>query len=145
MTTQEKAAVRNDILEHTIARWLEVERETIDSTEKIKASTGSLLVKQMMDMIRMDSVKHCTILETIQQIMQGTITMTPEEMGELSELLQKHLQIENESIVLARSALDSTDHMVIKKLLEYLLEDEQKHVTMTEQVQDYKQGLYPYA
>lgn len=143
MGTQAEVANRNETLSRTIAQWLVVEETTIRSAAQLVASTQSTLVQQVMRLIQLDSEKHREILGTIQGILSGTITMTPEELGEISALLEEHKRIEGESIILGNTALEHTEHFVIRQLLGYLLEDERKHVTMTEQVQEYKRKIYP--
>lgn len=139
---KEKVAKREEILRLTVDRYMEVEEQTIASATKLMASCSSVLVRQMMKLIRMDSEKHREILGTIKEILEGTLVVTPEEMAEVDKLVKEHLSIENESIVLARYALDNTKHFAIRHLLQHLLEDERRHVAMTEQVADFKGKLY---
>ncbi|MBF0284778.1 MAG: hypothetical protein HQL51_09995 [Magnetococcales bacterium] len=140
--SQQEAELRRDIFNRTIVRYLEVEEETIASTDELLATATSPMVQQLMLLIKRDSEKHREILHTIQNLASGVVSMTPEEMGEINVLLTHHKQIEAESVVLARSALENTQHVVIRHLLEYMLEDERKHVTMTEQMEDYKRKIY---
>lgn len=139
---KEKVALREEILRTTVERYIGVEEQTIASADTLMATCASPLVRQMMKLIRMDSEKHREILGTIKSILEGTVVVTPEEMAQVDKLVKDHLAIENESIILARVALDNTRHFAIRHLLQHLLEDERRHVAMTEQISDYKGKLY---
>lgn len=143
MSSKEEIAIRQEILDRTLTRWQEVEEETIANANVLIEKSQSTLVKQVMRLVLRDSEKHRELLQTLLGVLHGTITMTPDELGEISELLEKHKQIENESIILANAALEHTTHYVMRQLLTYMLEDERKHLLMTEQVQEYKRRIYP--
>lgn len=142
MSKQQEIAVRRDILTNTLERWVQVEEQTITSASAMMEQANSQLVKQVMRLILRDSEKHRELLGTLLEITNGTLSITPEEMGEIDKLLVEHKQIETESIILARAALEQTNHFVVRQLLEYLLEDEKKHLTMTENVEEYKRKIY---
>lgn len=135
---QDRVKVREEIFDRTIARWLEVEEETIASADKLMSASQDLLVVQMMNLIRRDSEKHREILKTIQAIQSGVVAVSPDSIGEIDKLLNHHKQIEHESLILGRTAKDHSRSFIIRQLLDYLLEDERKHIAMTESVEEYK-------
>ncbi|NGZ27437.1 MAG: ferritin-like domain-containing protein [Magnetococcales bacterium] len=142
MSTQQEIAIRRDILTQTLERWVVVEQQTIESATNLIAAAKSDLVKQVMRLILRDSEKHKELLTTLLQITNGLVTITPEEVGEIDRLLEDHKQIEAESIILANSALEQTNHFVVRQMLEYMLQDERKHLTMTENAEEYKRKIY---
>ncbi|MCL6107069.1 MAG: hypothetical protein M1309_06995 [Actinobacteria bacterium] len=131
--------------EQGIRKWQQVEDVTIESCEALKDATENILVQTVAGIIRADSVKHKEVLDVILRALDGTITLTPEELGGMSSLLDNHLNIERDSIALAMDELENSRHFVIRELLSYLLEDERKHYKLMSQLNDFKRQLYPYA
>ena len=131
--------------ERGIRKWQQVEDVTIESCEALKDASDNVLVRTIADIIRADSMKHKEVLEVILQALDGTITLTPEELGGISTLLDDHLNIERDSIQLAMDEFENSRHFVIRQLLSYLLEDERKHYKLLSQLNDFKRHLYPYA
>ena len=128
-----------------ISKWQVMEDETIALCEEIVSSTDNALIKTMAGIIGADSAKHKQVLSLITEALQGTITLTPDELGTLSVLLDKHMKLEQASIDMAMREYDNSRHFVVRHLLSYLLQDEQKHMKILQQLNDYKRQLYPYA
>lgn len=130
--------------EQGIKKWQEVEDQTIASSEDIIHATDNLLVKTIASIIMADSAKHKQVLDLMNDTLEGTVTLQPEELADLSELLRNHLHIERESIRMAQDQYDNSRNFVIRHLLTYLLEDEKKHAKLMQQLNDFKKKLYPY-
>ena len=126
-------------------KWQKAEDQTIAHCQKMLEATDNILVRTMADLIKADSVKHKEILTMIGQAMEGAITLRPEELGTISELITEHLEIERSSISLAMEEFQNSRNFVVRQLLSYLLEDEKKHFKLLTQLNDYKRQLYPYA
>ncbi|MCL6472019.1 MAG: hypothetical protein K6T91_04325 [Firmicutes bacterium] len=131
--------------EEDIKKWKDLEDVTIESCDKIIGSSSNALVKTVAGIIKADSHKHKEILNVIEDALNGTILLSPEELGAISELLDNHLKLEKNSVMLAEKELENSRHFVIRHLLSYLLEDERKHVKLLNQLNDFKRHLYPYA
>lgn len=131
--------------EEGIRKWMELEDVTIAHCEKIMDATDNRLVEIIVESIRSDSEKHKEILSFITEALNGTITLEPDELGELSVLLDEHLEIEKSSIDMALREYDNSRHFVIRHLLSYLLADEKKHFKLLGQLKDFQRQLYPYA
>ena len=145
MATQAEIVERRESFEAGIQKWQEMEDQTIASADKIKAATGNILVQTLADIIRSDSAKHKEVLAMISQALDGVIELNPEELGQISELITNHIEIERSSISLAMEEYENSRHFVIRELLSYLLEDERKHFKLLTQLNDFKRQLYPYA
>jgi rubrerythrin len=130
--------------EDGIKRWQDMEDETIASCENIIHASDNILVKTIAGIIMTDSAKHKQVLDLITDTLEGTVTLTPDELGGLSELLHNHLQLERSSISLAQDQYDISRNFVIRHMLTYLLEDEKKHAKLLQQLNDFKKKLYPY-
>ncbi len=72
-------------------------------------------------------------------------TLTPEELGDIWELIEKHAEVEKETIELAEKARRNCRLFAQRHLLTYLIEDEQKHDRLLCQLEDFKRNIYPYA
>lgn len=128
-----------------IHRWQEMEDATIDSCNEILGVTDNILVKTIASIIRADSEQHKAVLEVISQALTGTISLTPEELGNMSELLERHRDLELDTVTLATEQLERSRNFVVNHLVSYLLEDEKKHYLLLSQLNDFKKHLYPYA
>ena len=143
--------VVNDMVEKTvefekgITKWQEVEDDTIASCDEIIRGTDNELVKTIAGIILADSSRHKHVLGVIKDTLDGTVTLTPEDLGQISELLDTHLEIEKQSIEMAMTQYENSRNFVVRHLLTYLLEDEKKHYKMLSQLNDFKKHLYPYA
>ena len=110
-----------------LKKWVKIEQATIRMTEGLLKKVDSQVVKVLIDTIHRDSQKHQMILELILEGLEGTVTLTPDDMGILGEFLQKHTAIEQESVDIAEQSLKKVRTPIAKFLLEYLHKDEQKH------------------
>jgi rubrerythrin len=144
MAVSDKVEQQADFQEG-IDKWMELEDVTIAHCDKILDATDNRLVEIIVDSIRADSEKHKVILSFITEALNVTITLEPDELGELSVLLDEHLEIEKSSIDMALREYDNSRHFVIRHLLSYLLADEKKHFKLLGQLKDFQRQLYPYA
>ena len=110
-----------------ITKWQEMEDATIATCDEILSATDNKLVSTIAGIIKADSAKHKMVLDVVREALDGTITLTPDELGDLSGLLDKHLQLENDTVELAAQQLELSRNFVVNHLVSYLLEDERKH------------------
>ena len=136
---------QQETFEAGIKQWQAIEDATICSCDEILAVTDNILVRTIADVIKADSQKHKEVLDVISQALTGTISLTPDELGEMSELLEKHLDLEMDTVSLASEQLERSRNFVVDHLVSYLLEDEKKHFLLMRQLNDFKKKLYPYA
>jgi hypothetical protein len=134
-----------ETFETGIIKWQEMEDLTIATCDEILAATDNKLVATIAGVIKADSAKHKMVLGVIREALDGTISLTPDELGDLSGLLEKHLELENDTVELAAQQLELSRNFVVNHLVSYLLEDERKHCLLLNQLNDFKKKLYPYA
>jgi bacterioferritin (cytochrome b1) len=68
-------------------------------------------------------------------------------LGEVWDIIEKHIEIEQRTIELAKEALNAIQGkqlLVQEYLLNYLLLDEEKHNAILEKLNLVKKGMYPY-
>ena len=127
-------------------RWQKVEDASIASTGTIIEKTENPIVRLIMEIIRQDSAMHKRVQQVIlDSLEKQAFSLTPEELGDIWDLIEKHAEMEKETIVLAEKARKNCRLFAQRHLLTYLIEDEQKHDRLLSQLEDFKRGLYPYA
>jgi len=125
--------------------WQALEREAINTTAEIMEKTDNLLIRQMMEIIRNDSVQHHRVQQfLIDSMTKQAITLAPEDLGEIWSQLEAHDKVERKTIELAKELKDEIPDPVTKVILEYLITDEEKHDKLLEHL-DVGRGRHPFA
>jgi hypothetical protein len=146
MTMAQNAAENLNELVTTLKRWQEIEDGSVASTTEIIERTTNPLIRLVMEIIRQDSVMHKRVQQVILDGLQKeAFSLTPEELGQIWHLVEKHAELEKDTLVLAEKARKNCRLFVHRHLLTYLIEDEQKHDRLLAQLEDFKRGIYPYA
>ena len=129
-------------------RWQKIENASVASTGKVIEQTENPVVRLVMEIIQRDSQMHYRIQELIADSLETkTVTLTPDELGKVWGLIEKHIELEKKTVEYANEALAALKgkKMVVQEyLLEYLLIDEQKHNKVLESLETIKKGMYPY-
>jgi Cdc6-like AAA superfamily ATPase len=132
----------------TMKTWQELENATVAITAQAMEKTRNPIVRLVMEVIQGDSQMHYRVQEWISDSLEGkTVSLTPEEIGEIWDIIERHVELEKKSVELADKALTSLKgkSMVVQTyLLNYLLEDEQKHVNLLGSLDSIKKKMYPY-
>jgi type III secretory pathway component EscV len=143
---KQNAAENTAELVATLRRWQEIEDGSVAACSSMMEQTENPLIRLVMEIIRQDSVMH----KRVQQVMldsleKQAISLTPEELGQIWESIEHHAEMEKETIALAEKARKNCRLFILRHLLTYLIEDEQKHDRLLAQLEDFKRGIYPYA
>ena len=129
-------------------QWQKVENAAVVQTAKIMKETENPLIRLVMEIIQRDSQMHYRIQEMIADSLTAkTISLTPDELAEVWEMIETHIALEKKTVELAEEALEAIKgkKMVVQHyLLQYLLEDEKKHNHVLESLSTIKDGMYPY-
>ena len=130
-------------------KWQKIEKAAVSSTGKIIEATENPVVALVAEIIQRDSAMH----EKVQAFIEGTltsaaVTLTPDELGKVWHLIEKHIEIEKETITIAKESLGAIEGVkgmtVQAYLLRYLLKDEQKHDDILANLEQIKKNMYPY-
>jgi hypothetical protein len=136
----------NEQLVKTLKKWQVIEDKAVKSTKEIMTKTKNPIVKHIMEIIHQDSAMHKRIQQLIiDSFEKQAITLTPEELGDVWEMVEEHIELEKETIRLAEESRKNSKNFVVRYLLGYLMIDEQKHNEVLRQMEDIKSGIYPYA
>jgi hypothetical protein len=126
--------------------WQGLETATIAHTTDIIAKTKNPLIQLIMEIIRRDSEMHHRVQQVLLDSMEKqAFTLTPDELGDIWDMVEKHAEMEKATIELAEKARSNCRLFVQRHLLTYLLDDEKKHDRLLSQLEDFKRGIYPYA
>ncbi len=142
----QKAAENLEELVALLKRWQDIEVQTVAQTTAVMEKTGNPLIRLVMEIIRQDSAMHKRVQQVIlDSLEKQAISLTPEELGDVWDMIEKHAEMEKETIALAEKARKNCRLFAQRHLLTYLIEDEKKHDRLLGQLEDFKRNLYPYA
>ena len=137
-----------DQITANMRRWQHIENATIAATGNVIEKTENPIVRIVMEIIQRDSQMHYRVQELIaDSLTSKTISLTPEELEKVWDLIEKHIKLERQTVDMAEEALAALKgkKMVVQEyLLRYLLEDENKHNHILDQLAVIKKGMYPY-
>lgn len=129
-----------------LRKWQEIEDGSVASTTQITAKTKNPLIRLVMEIIRQDSIMHKKVQQfMIDSLEKEAVSLTPEELGEIWEQVERHAEMEKETIELAEQLRKNCRLFVQRHLLTYLIEDERLHDRLLGQLEDFKRNIYPYA
>ena len=128
--------------------WRQMENSTIGITARAMEKTQNPIIHLIMEVIQRDSQMHYRVQEWIADSLENkTVSLTPEEIGEVWSIVEEHIELEKKSVEMAEQALASLKgkSMVIQAyLINYLLEDEKKHTNLLNALESIKVKMYPY-
>jgi hypothetical protein len=144
-----KKEVQQDLVAN-MQTWKKVENASVASTGRVIEKTDNPIVRLVMEIIQRDSQMHYRVQEWIAESLTGrAVSLAPEELGDVWQMIEDHIHLEKQTLELARASLGSikgSKGMLVQAyLLEYLLEDEQKHNQMLARLTSIQKGMYPYA
>jgi hypothetical protein len=143
----EKPTAANNIeqLVSTLKTWQELERNALETTARVMEQTSNPVVRQVMEIIRNDSLQHHRVQQfLIDSFTRTPVTLTPDDMKEIWEQIEAHDRTEKRTIELANQLWEQCRFPVQKVLLDYLIIDEEKHDRLLEHLNEIKKGMYPY-
>ena len=144
-----KKEVQQDLVAN-MQSWRKIENSSIASTGRVIEKTENPIVRRVMEIIQRDSQMHYRVQEWIAESLSGkTVSLAPEELGDVWGMIEDHINLEKKTLQLAEESLElikgSKGMLVQAYLLEYLLEDEKKHNSLLERLNNIQRGMYPYA
>lgn len=132
----------------TMQAWQKVEDASVASTGRVIEKTTNPIVRLVMEIIQRDSQMHHRVQGLIVDTLSKTVSLTPEEIGQVWGMIEKHIKLEKQTLELAQGALESIEGskgmLVQSYLLEYLMDDEKKHNQLLERLRSIQKGMYPY-
>ena len=125
-----------------LRQWQGIERDAIETTAQIMEKTDNLLIRQIMEIIRNDSVQHHRVQQfLIDSITKTPIKLSPDELSEVWGQIEAHDELERQTIALAKELKEQTTEPMHVILLDYLLRDEEKHDSILNALDEFKKHL----
>jgi F0F1-type ATP synthase delta subunit len=142
---KEKGSERIDEMVNLLTAWQKLELHALETTARIIHETSNPLIREVMQIIRNDSLQHHRVQQfLIDSFTKQAVSLTPEELAKIWQLIEEHDAVEKKTIKLAQELTEKCRFPVQKALLRYLLADEQKHEELFEHLGEVKKGMYPY-
>ena len=131
----------------TMRHWQKIENSATASTGYVMEKTENPIIRLVMEIIQRDSQMHYLVQQWIADSVESkTVSLTPDELKKVWDLLERHIKIEEEMVELVKDALASLEgkKMYIQEyLLKYLQEDEIKHTNLLKALEGLKKGMMP--
>jgi len=128
-------------------KWQRMEDASLASTGRIIEKTTNPVVRLAMEIIQRDSQMHYAVEKWVADSFQdATVTLTPDELNRVWTMIERHLELEQKMIDTVKALLPALKgkRMVVQEyLLNYLLEDETKHVNLLKRLEGIKRGMLP--
>ena len=145
-TAKKTGPQRTKEMVDAMKQWQGIEREAIDTCTELMEKTDNLLVRQIMEIIRNDSVQHHRVQQfIIDSLTKTPVKLSPEDLAVIWDEIEKHDAVERETIKLGKKLAKDCPFFVQKTLLDYLIYDEEKHDKLLGELEKFKKNLYPYA
>ena len=129
-------------------RWQKIENASVASTGEVINKTDNPIIRLVMEIIQRDSQMHFRVQDLIAESLgTKTISLSPDELLKVWDLIEKHIKLEEKTVELAmeaKKALEGKKMVVQEYLIDYLLIDEEKHNKILETLETIKKGMYPY-
>ena len=129
-------------------RWQKIQNASVASTGDVINKTDNPIIRLVMEIIQRDSQMHFRVQEMIADSLESkTISLSPDELSEVWDMIEKHIKLEEKTIEFAKEAkkaLEGKKMIVQEYLIDYLLIDEEKHNKILETLETIKKGMYPY-
>lgn len=127
--------------------WQKVENASVDSVQEVIDKTDNPVIKIVMEIIKRDSQMHHRVQQMIiDSLEKDTVKISPEDLVEVWDLIEKHIAIEERAADLGRLSLEATEGtkgmLVPRYLLKFLITDEEKHDKLLEDLELLKKGMY---
>jgi hypothetical protein len=133
---------RTEKLLKTLRDWQGIERHAIETTTKIMEKTDNLLIRQIMEIIRNDSVQHHRVQQfIIDSLTKQQVNLSHEELAQIWDEIEAHDQVERKTIEMAKECKEECQFFVQQALLEYLIVDEEKHDLILKGLDNFKKKM----
>jgi rubrerythrin len=127
----------NDELVALFKNQIKIEKTIVDSVAKGLIDINNAAVKGVLKGISLDSTKHAEMYSSaINLLTSVSQALTEENLDKQRELVEKHIQLEEEIIKKLREVIPSVQNKKVKLLLDAILSDELRHHDLLKKVLD---------
>lgn len=137
-----KGQERTEKLLKTLKDWQGIERHAIETTTQLMEKTDNLLIRQIMEIIRNDSVQHHRVQQfIIDSLTKQPVSLSHEELAQVWEEIEAHDKVERKTIEMAKECKAECNFFVQEALLDYLIKDEEKHDQILQGLENFKKNM----
>jgi rubrerythrin len=127
----------NDELVALFKNQIKIEKTIVDSVAKGLVDINNAAVKGVLKGISLDSTKHAEMYSSaINLLTSVSQALTEENLDKQRELVEKHIQLEEEIIKKLREVIPFVQNKKVKLLLDAILSDELRHHDLLKKVLD---------
>ena len=124
----EKLQANKEAIIGKIEDWRSVEDRNIEYATTAISKTKNPLTRTMLQAMKLEAEKRRLIQQMILDSMEKeAVNLSPDELGELSGHLNRHMETEEEAALLGKEAFEKSELAVPRYLLSYLIDDLQRH------------------
>jgi hypothetical protein len=135
-----------DIID-AMKKWQRMEDASLASTGRIIERTTNPIIRLVMEIIQRDSQMHYAVEKWVADSYEsGAFVLSPDELNRVWALIERHIELEERMVDTVKKLLPSLKgkRMVVQEyLLNYLLEDETKHMNLLKRLEAIKRGMLP--
>ena len=112
-------------------KQVQLEKQIVSAAQTAVKDVKNLIVKELIEGIAHDSVKHASLLNSLIAAHEGKNPLIDEKLtDQLKANLEKHIQLEQEAIDTYKELLYQLDDGKEKLIVKYILTDEVRHHQM---------------
>ena len=120
-------------LEENIQKMIKDERNTVSHLGKTIKKTKNNVIKILMQIMLIDSLKHAKTLEITLSILKNP-KLESSEIGEVAQHLKEHIEEEKAMMENFEDMVDKVEDQRIRFLLENIITDEKRHHNIVERI-----------
>ncbi len=136
MKTEKLQSKYEDIV-GKIVEWQAVEDKNIEYATREIPKAKNPLTKTILQALKLEAEKRRLIQQMIiDSIEKEAVNLSPDELGELSGHLNRHVETEEEAALLGKEAFEKGELAVPRYLISYLIDDLKRHNGLLRQFDD---------
>ena len=125
--------VKNEELVELLKEQVVIEREQSEALDKSIKESKNTVIKHLLNIIRLDTLRHMDLCEGIIDLLSGTAITEPEKEFVMNRMAD-HMKSEEEMLERIKKAIKKTEEPVIRALLRQLASDEYRHHKLLEAI-----------
>jgi rubrerythrin len=129
----ENIQLNNQELEENIQKMIKDESAAVNHLSKTIKKTKNNVIKILMQILLIDSLKHGKILEIILSIL-NIPKLESSEIGEVVQNLKEHVEEEKMMMENFENLVDTVEDQRVRFLLENITTDEKRHHNIVERI-----------
>ena len=124
-------------LKRFLEKQIVIEKDIVARVEENTKYTKNLLIKELIQGIAYDSLKHANMLSGLLALLTSKTPLISElEQKEFVDGIREHIKLEELAIETYSKLIESTDNNKVKLIASYILEDEKRHHALLKKIEE---------